>query len=129
MYCILFFVNGPLSLTQLLLRYFSEQSADGPGVRDLPYQTILLTGAPASGKSTLAGLLSARMNPLQVFNFGHLIHQFKKRKEPRLTYEELRQSSASLITYNVVKSVDAYLVREVRKLRSRSNVLISRRNT
>lgn len=61
-------------------------------------KVILLTGAPATGKSTLAKILETNVEPLRRVSFGQLLFEYKRQTIPDLTYEELRAKSSQIIS-------------------------------
>jgi adenylate kinase len=85
------------------------------------YKVVLLTGAPASGKSTLARILSDHVFPSLCFDFGRLILQ---RSELHVEYEQLRSRSNEFARPPLVASVDDYLVAEVTTKRLNVNIFI-----
>lgn len=90
----------------------------------MAHKVILLTGAPASGKSTLARELAKHIEPIEVFDFGRLLLEIKRQADPNLTYEDIRAESASLVSPIDVVAIDNYLLEAVDKIRIKRNVLI-----
>jgi adenylate kinase len=88
------------------------------------YKVILLTGPPASGKSTLVAELIRHLEPLQCLDFGRLLLDFKKQLNPNITYETLRAESALLLKHDEIAATDNSLLQVVDRLRGRTNVLI-----
>jgi len=87
-------------------------------------KVIMLTGAPATGKSTLRRNLAARIPGLVEFDYGELLRQRKASEGTALSYDELRSQSASVIHATDVQSVDEFLIREVTERRLTSDVII-----
>lgn len=89
------------------------------------FEVVYLTGAPASGKSTLSCELRERVPSLAVFDYGDELRQHIGRRIGRdIPYDELRAASASLITYADVQSLDAHLLTWVDVARRSHPVLI-----
>ena len=87
-------------------------------------KVILLTGAANSGKSTLAREASAAIRPLYKVDFGQRLLELKKsRGYPDLTYEQLRNRSAQIITPEDVRMLDENLISDLPKLRTDMHVL------
>lgn len=88
----------------------------------MKYQVLYLTGAPATGKSTLAQEL-ARHNGLAVWDYGQeLLNRVAERANT--SYEELRGNSAGLITSADVAKTDEDLITWTEERRQQSHVLI-----
>ena len=63
----------------------------------MTFQVVYLTGAPATGKSTLPRALTHRVQPLQVYHYSDLLIDYlKERKSQTLLKQELRSRSASV---------------------------------
>lgn len=73
------------------------------------YQAVYVTGAPASGKSTLIRHLAGLVTPLKTMEYGDRLLWSLRRDHPELTREELRARSADLVTANVVARLDEEL--------------------
>lgn len=87
-------------------------------------KVILLTGAPGTGKSTLRGALAARIPGLEHLDYGQLLLRRKHRESAEITYEELRQQSAAIISPEDVTTTDNWVIGEISCLRAKSHVLI-----
>jgi adenylate kinase len=89
------------------------------------YSVVYLTGAPASGKSTLARALRARIQPLEVFEYGQRLTQYlASRHSVQLRQAELRTQSSSIASPADIAAVDTLLLDYVRQERARSHVVI-----
>jgi adenylate kinase len=93
-------------------------------MRDMPKKVILLTGAPASGKTTLGMLLERHVKPLFFLSYGRLLLSHKRITNPRITYQEMRFRSADIITPRDINAVDKLVLERVNELRNESNVVI-----
>lgn len=87
-------------------------------------KVILLTGAPATGKSSLADSLIGMIPNLEKISFGQLLFQEKKKIIPSLTYEQLREQSATLITSDDVATLDKKLIEWVNNSRASRHIVI-----
>lgn len=87
-------------------------------------KVILLTGAPATGKSTLGRELRTKIPGLIVFDYGELLRQRKAASGATISYEELRSRSAAVIHATDVKSTDEMLIEKVAESRAQSHVII-----
>jgi len=87
-------------------------------------KVILLTGAPATGKSTLRRNLTARISNLVDFDYGRLLLNQKSAEGIDISYENLRAHSADVISPSDVSNLDERVIEEISKLRSTSNVVL-----
>jgi adenylate kinase len=91
----------------------------------MSYKVIYLTGAPASGKTTLTTILERVAQPLTVFRYGELLHNHViRRSSGDLTHEQIRGSSDLLISPADVDAVDAELVKAVATRRTGTHIVI-----
>lgn len=90
-----------------------------------PFEVIYVTGAPATGKSTLVANLRKRIVPLEVYTYSKILADYVGQKYSRQFSEnQMREQSAKLITPADVKTVDEYLVESVKAKRDISHVVI-----
>lgn len=87
-------------------------------------KVILITGAPATGKTSLAKALADTVEPLRRISFGQLLFEHKRKIYPTLTYEEMRAKSSQMITPEDVAALDAMLVDKVNEWRTETNIII-----
>lgn len=87
-------------------------------------KVILLTGAPGTGKSTLRRSLEPCIAGLQHFDYGELLLRRKEQQGSVLSYSELREQSSSVITSTDVSDTDEWVIAEITRLRSMSDVII-----
>lgn len=83
-----------------------------------------MTGAPASGKTTLAMTLAQHVRPLRCIDFGQLLLDRLKAVGPELSYERMRSESSGVISPIDVATVDEELLASISEWRSETNVLI-----
>lgn len=90
------------------------------------HPVIYLTGAPATGKSTLSRNLAARFTDLQVFTYSEELRQLLARgsSTAALTEDEIRRHSANVVTAAHVTQLDRELIDKVRAERQRGPFLI-----
>ena len=87
-------------------------------------KVILLTGAPGTGKSTLRQSLESCIPSLQHFDYGELLLRRKEQEGIQLSYEQLREQSASVITPEDVSNTDEWVAAEIGRLRATCDVII-----
>lgn len=88
-------------------------------------KVILLTGAPATGKSTLRRGLTTHFSSLKPFDYGQLLIARKARSSgTELAYSELRQRSSEIVQAEDVKSLDEEVISEINRLREKSDVIL-----
>jgi adenylate kinase len=87
-------------------------------------RVILLTGSPASGKSSLRkGLLDAFEDVVGV-DYGQELLAMKEEEGLKLTYEALRQHSATVIQRDHVFALDERVIARVQALRQNSTLVL-----
>ncbi len=88
-------------------------------------KVIYLTGAPASGKSTLTENISKRFPDACIFTYSkELLKVVERRVASVKTQDDLRQHSAAVITHDDVKIVDNELLKLLETTRNKKNVII-----
>jgi len=91
----------------------------------MTHSVIYLTGAPASGKSTLLMRLSSLLPDLFVFQYGAELTSFLSAKRSRAyTQEDLRSESSFLATEDDIRELDQHLLQVVSEQRRYRPVLI-----
>jgi adenylate kinase len=90
-----------------------------------PFQVIYLTGAPATGKSTLMASLAGKLAPLVSFSYSKELADYVSRRD-RTTYtqDDMRRHSASVITPEDVLAVDGKLIKLVADRRNSCHLVI-----
>ena len=88
-------------------------------------RVIYLTGAPATGKSTLCSALKDRNPNLVVLSYSSMLRaHIESRTGVSLDAEGIRRQSSSVVTREDVEEVDELLVREVAATRSTQDVIV-----
>lgn len=88
-------------------------------------KVIYLTGAPASGKTTVSRLLKEAEPSLLIWEYGaRLTQHVQARLEAEFPQEALRRHSAAVVTAADVHEVDQALVAFVSEHRPRNNIII-----
>lgn len=78
------------------------------------FPVIYLTGAPATGKSTLARNLAARFPSMRVFAYSEeLRHHVAAKTRTTLSEDQIRELSGAVVTAEDVRTLDQRLVHEV----------------
>jgi adenylate kinase len=89
------------------------------------FQVVYLTGAPASGKSSLAKALSLRIQPFELFEYGRRLTEYVAAKTgDDLLQTTLREKSAAVVTPADVSAVDRQLLEFVDSKRTTANIII-----
>lgn len=88
-------------------------------------EVIYLTGAPATGKSTLSAQLKLRCPTLRVFEYGKLLTgRLNSNAATAIDQEALRRHSSAVITESLVRELDNWMLDQVDKFRAEGPVLI-----
>jgi adenylate kinase len=88
-------------------------------------KVVLITGAAGTGKSTLVRSLISTVRPVSRIDYGQLLLDHKARQTGQeMTYEELRRDSAAVITPADVFAVDEWVIEQLPRWRSETNILI-----
>ena len=78
------------------------------------FPVIYLTGAPATGKSTLARNLGARFPTMRVFAYSEeLRHLIAGKTRTALSEDQIREFSGAVVTGEDVRALDQRLVQDV----------------
>jgi len=87
---------------------------------------IYLTGAPATGKSTLTRNLGLAFPGLVPFVYSERLRDFLSRKAngPNVDEAEIRRLSASIVSPQDIQDLDSELIELVRSIRGSRSVLI-----
>jgi len=94
-------------------------------MRDASYPVICLTGAPATGKSTLARNLVMKFGSTKLFAYSEELRHFIKNKtEHLLSEDEIRTRSATVVTAADVAALDEHLIQRVQSERKIAPFLI-----
>lgn len=91
----------------------------------MAYPVIYLTGAPASGKSTLARALAVKCPTLRVFAYSEELRKYVGgRTATAISEDHVRKESGRLVTAQDVQELDQLLVAEAQELRKSRPMLI-----
>lgn len=84
-----------------------------------------MTGPPAAGKTTLVKRLRSKFPRLKTFIYSELLTEYLERTERKeLSQDDLRKSSAKIITPEIISAVDHSLIKNVSTTRRSHHVLI-----
>lgn len=86
-------------------------------------KVFLITGPPASGKTTLANALARCITSLSRLSFGQLLYDHFKASDPTFRYEQLREESAKLVTPGIVKQVERNLLSRLQTEREERHIV------
>lgn len=86
---------------------------------------IYLTGAPATGKSSLCASLSQTVPDLLILSYSTLLRDYlNARCGNQLNENDIREQSASVVTAADVAAVDQLLIKEVHDKRGSHKIII-----
>lgn len=88
------------------------------------FEVLYLTGAPASGKTSVTRALAEQVAPLKVFEYGDQLTRFIGKRQRGVTQEDIRTHSSSIATAEDIHAVDRQLLAFVKEHRTRSHVVI-----
>ncbi|GEM_PF-5097689 len=66
-------------------------------------KVIYITGAPATGKTTLAKLIEEKFEPFMRINYGKALLERRIKTFSELSYEGLRKKSSKIISVEDVR--------------------------
>lgn len=89
------------------------------------YHVLYLTGAPATGKSTLMAALTAAVSPLIEFSYSKVLADYVSQRDARLySQDDVRKHSADVILPADVSAADASLLALVNANRTSTHIVI-----
>jgi adenylate kinase len=88
------------------------------------YKLFYVTGAPASGKTTLITNLEAKISPCKAIGYGTLIRQALAEEGTDTTYSELREKSSKIVSSGTVSSLDEKIADDLERWLSNSHIII-----
>lgn len=88
------------------------------------YKVILLTGVPASGKSTISSEIKKLFQPIKTIDYGAVLLDYLRKSREDLTYENMRYESSGVIKKEDVRKVDEHLISKIQSIRKSTNVII-----
>ncbi len=87
-----------------------------------PFHVVYLTGAPATGKSTLLSLLLQSVQPLEGLSYSTLLADHVGRQQgDQMGTTQLREHSAQIVTPEDVAAVDTQLIKYVNQRRQETS--------
>jgi adenylate kinase len=89
------------------------------------HHAVLITGAPAAGKSTLLEDLESRVSPVRTVEFGRLIAALLRSRGQDLSHSELRKQSAQVVSSRDVAELDAQVADDISEWLRESHVIIA----
>ena len=87
-------------------------------------KVIYLTGAPATGKSTLTARVAAHAKDIEVFTYSLELARVTSSRIGKLTQSDMREQSAKIITREDVALVDEQLIERAASFRQRDGFLV-----
>ena len=89
------------------------------------YKVIYLTGAPATGKSTLCKEVTKIVEPLIIFSYAdELLNHINSKQGRKNSLPDLREASAHIVSYKDVLEVDKKLISELKRKRDKAHFII-----
>ena len=89
------------------------------------FHVVYLTGAPATGKSTLIERLKSSVEPIRGISYSRLLADYIAERDQRAIAEDhLREYSSQVVTPDDVNNVDDQLIEYVSEGRLHSHVII-----
>jgi len=90
-----------------------------------PFHVVYLTGAPATGKTTLLSLLLQSVQPLEGLSYSKLLADHVGQQQGgQMRTTQLRGLSAQIITPEDVAAVDTQLIEYVNRRRQETHLII-----
>jgi adenylate kinase len=88
-------------------------------------RVIYLTGAPATGKSSICNSVFERNEHVRIFSYSTMLREtVASRTAKSLDAREIRQQSAAVVTREDVQATDEKLVHEVQVARQSHHVIV-----
>ena len=88
-------------------------------------RVIYLTGAPATGKSSICNAISELDMQTRIFSYSAMLREtVASRTAKSLDAAEIRRQSAAIVTREDVQATDELLVREVATARQSHHVIV-----
>lgn len=85
---------------------------------------IYLTGAPATGKSTLCRSVEQLASNVVILSYSQMLREHLRSRDVLLEGEDIRRESATVVTPDDVEQVDTKLLRRVRDDRHTKTIII-----
>lgn len=88
-------------------------------------KTIYLTGAPATGKSTLSKFIAAQRNDVFVLSYNEILRDIINQKQgSRINDAGIRQHSSLIVSPEAVSEADSWVEEELRRRMPAQHVII-----
>lgn len=88
-------------------------------------RVIYLTGAPATGKSSICNAIAERNGHVRIFSYSAMLREtVAARTKKMLDAQEIRQQSAAIVTCEDVHVTDDKLLSEVQAVRQSHHVIV-----
>lgn len=88
-------------------------------------RVIYLTGAPATGKSTICKNIYVNSSEVEIYSYGSLLREVVSERTRRtLTEHDMRELSAALVTSEDVQRTDDLLMEKVQTARISKHIII-----
>lgn len=88
------------------------------------FKVVYLTGAPATGKSTVAHLLAKMVSPVALFEYGKELTTMLRARHDDLNQESLRTLSSLIASPDDIAKLDSVLLDFVARKRESAHVVI-----
>ena len=91
----------------------------------MPFKTIYLTGAPATGKSSTVKRLKGLVQPLEVWEYGARLSSYIQERDANLKDQaDLRAKSAGIVSPQDIEAVDGRLLAFIDEKRDSSHIIV-----
>ena len=89
------------------------------------YKVIYLTGAPATGKSSLTKIIKRELPDSIIFEYGkELTNLINEESKSSFKQENIRNLSSKIITYELINKLDQFLINLVKEVRETTHIII-----
>ena len=90
------------------------------------WEVFYLTGAPATGKTSIANKIIECIDPVESISYKDLImYYYKTKLSLEVTHKQLRQKSSEIVTPDIINEIDNVILPDmISQLRKKSHVII-----